>query len=158
MMIGARSERKGYYHPEVDEKYGIFEEKPAKIPKGFKRVTQKRRDRYLADWACKKRKTLKQKKQLANKLRGALEWDKWYNASRKYWLTLDDFKKMKKGDKLVVLPIHQNALDDHKLILKSVTHLGQKNFLNLKKIPELIKEIWRWVLNILINRIINRGV
>ena len=133
LMTGARSEKKGYYHPQVDEKYGIFEEKPAKIPKGFKRVTQKRRDRYLADWACKKRKTQKQKKELANKLKGALEWDKWYNASRKYWLTLDDFKKMKKGDKLVVLPIHQNALDGPQTYFKECHAFRPEKFFKSEK-------------------------
>lgn len=132
MLTGARSERKGYYHPEVDE-YGTFEKKATKLPKGFKRVTQKRRDRYVADWACKKRKTQKQKRESADKLKGALEWDKWYNASRKYWLTIDDFKKMKKGDKLVVLPLHTNALDGPQTYFKECQAFRPEKFFKSEK-------------------------
>jgi hypothetical protein len=132
MLTGARAEKKGYYHPEVNE-YGTFEEKASKIPKGFKRATQKRRDRYVQDWACKKRKTKKERKKLSSKLKGALVWDKWYNASRKYWLTLKDFKDMKKGDKIVVLPLHQNALDGPQTYFKECIAFRPEQFFKSEK-------------------------
>ena len=59
-LAGVKSEKKGYFHKEVNE-YGKFELKATKIPRGFKKVTQKRKDKYVHDWACKNRKTKKQK-------------------------------------------------------------------------------------------------
>ena len=132
LLTGARSDKNGYLHKEVDE-YGSFETTPIKIPRGYKRATQKKRDRYVQDWACKKRKTKKERKKLSSKLKGALDWDKWYKASRKYWLTIKDFKEMKKGDKIVVLPIHSNALDGPQTYFKENTAFRPEKFFKTEK-------------------------
>jgi hypothetical protein len=128
ILMGARSDKKGYLHKEVNE-YGIFETNPIKIPRGYKKTTQKRRQRYIRDWACKKRKTKKEK----GKLKGALEWDNWYKASRKYWLTINDFKNMKKGAKIVVLPLHINVLDGPQTYFKESLAYSPEQFFKSEK-------------------------
>jgi hypothetical protein len=109
LLSGARG-AKGMIHIETSE-FSTFDDKPTKIPRGYKKVTQKRRNQYVNDWACKTKQTKKLKQRTATKLAGALPWEKWYQKSRKYWMTFKEFKAMKKGDKVIVLSLHNNVLD-----------------------------------------------
>jgi hypothetical protein len=106
LLSGAKGEKTGYHHKEINEECGKFESKATKIPRGYKRVTQKRNDNYVKDFACKKCKTKK-----AKKIKGALSWEKWYAKSRKYWLTIKDLESISNGTNIQVLAIHPNVLD-----------------------------------------------
>jgi hypothetical protein len=129
---GSKAGKPGFIHKEVNE-YGSFEETPTRIPKGYRKISQKKIHRYVDDWACKKRKTKKQKKTLANSLKGALDSAKWYNSSRKYWLTLKDFETMKKGSKIVVLSLHQNSMDAATTYFKENTPYYPEKFFKSEK-------------------------
>ena len=86
-LAGVKSEKKGYFHKEVNE-YG-----------------KERINMFMIGHV----KTVKLKSK--KKLKGALSWPKWYNKSRKYWLTIKDLESLKIGDKSVVLSLHPNVLD-----------------------------------------------
>jgi len=129
---GSKAEKSGFIHEEKNE-YGGFEKTPTRIPKGYRKISQKKIDRYVNDWACKKPKTRKQKKTMHDKLKGALEASKWYDSSRKYWLTLKDFENMKKGSKVVVLSFHQNAMDSATTYFKENTPYLPEKFFKTEK-------------------------
>ena len=146
MIMGTNSNKKGHLHKEIDE-FGSFENKPIKIPKGYKKVTEKRRNQYVNDWACKKRKTRKQKDKLKDKLKGSLSWNSWYDKSRKHWLTLKDFKAMKKDAKVIVLLLHRNALDAPMTKFKENTPYRPEIFFKSEKKSIVYKGNMNVVLN-----------
>ena len=105
--------KEGYIH-ETENDYATFSDKPIKIPKGYIKLKRTKK-RYSDDWArtylCKKRKTKKQENAIKKKLDGALEYNDWYDRSRKYWLTIGDVLKMKHGDAQEFLMLDRNATD-----------------------------------------------
>lgn len=114
IIDGIESDKKGYIHESSDD-YGNFEDKPIKIPTGYKKKTGLKTKKLLRNIAenfyCKTPKSKKEKQILSKKVKGALEWSKWEDKSKKYWLTIKDIERLKNGDKLVVLPLHRNVLD-----------------------------------------------
>lgn len=114
IIDGIESEKKGYIHQPKDD-YGNFEDKPKKIPSGYKKSTGAKTKKLLRNIAenyyCKTPKSQKEIKKLSKKLSGSLEWSKWYDVSRKCWLSIKDIEKLNEGDKIVVLPMHRNVLD-----------------------------------------------
>lgn len=59
-----------------------------------------------------KNKVFRWVKKKTRNLKG-LEFTKWKERSRKYWLTIKDITKMKSGEKMQVLMLDRNALDWH---------------------------------------------
>ena len=114
LLSGLESDKSGYIHESINE-YSTFKDKPIKVPKGYKKISKKKLNQIALDFYCKKSKSkneiLKQTKKLNNKLKGALHFEKWYDNSRKYWLTIKDIESLTPKDKLVVLPLHRNVLD-----------------------------------------------
>ena len=114
ILNGLKSDKQGYIHESINE-YSTFEDKPIKVPKGYKKISKKKLNKIDLDFYCKKSKSKneisKQTKNLNNKLKGALHFEKWYNASRKYWLTIKDVKNLTPKHKILVLPLHRNVLD-----------------------------------------------
>lgn len=103
-------EKKGFIYELIDD-YGTFKDIPKKIPNGYKIKNKKITKNIATNYYCKIPKTKKQKENVKNKLKDSLEFSKWYDKSRKYWLTIKDFKSMNKGDKIVILSLHRNLLD-----------------------------------------------
>ena len=114
LLSGLKSNKPGYIHESIDE-YSNFEDKPIKVPKGYKKITKNKVKQIALDFYCKKAKnknnTSKKTKKLISKLKGTLHFEKWYDASRKYWLTIKDIEKLTLKDKILVLPLHRNVLD-----------------------------------------------
>jgi hypothetical protein len=131
-LEGIESEKPGYIHKAIDEN-NKFEDKPTKVPKGYKKVNKPAFIKDIAkDFYCTQKKVVsnksgntkkvtkgskqstnntKKSKKLNTNLKGPLEFDKWYDNSRKYWLTIKDIETIKNKGKLVVLPMHRNVLD-----------------------------------------------
>jgi hypothetical protein len=114
LLSGLESDKPGYIHESINE-YSTFEDKPIKVPKGYKKISKKKLNQIALDFYCKKSKSKneisKHTKKLNNKLKGALHFEKWYDVSRKHWLTIKDIEKLTSKDKIVVLPLHRNVLD-----------------------------------------------
>ena len=113
-LEGIPSSKKNHIHESTSE-YGDFDNKPKKIPKGYKINKSKKMSgpKYIKDFVCRERKikTKKQLKKEADKLKGGLKFDDWYEKSRKYWLSINDITKLKPNVKLVLLSLHRNVLD-----------------------------------------------
>lgn len=60
-----------------------------------------------------KTKTNRAYKNKTRRLKKGLEFTKWKERSRAYWLTIKDIENMKNGEKMHVLMLDRNALDSH---------------------------------------------
>ena len=111
-IVGYPSDKKGYIHESISD-YSEFEDKPIKIPSGFKRKNSKKKfgKDYGISYVCRTRKNKREKDKLNLKLKDSLEYSKWYKESKKYWLKIKDILKLKEGEVIVVLPFHRNVLD-----------------------------------------------
>ena len=111
-IIGYPSDKKGYIHESISV-YSEFEDKPTKIPSGFKRKNSKKKfgKEYGNSYVCRTKKNKKEKDKLNLKLKDSLDYSKWYKESKKYWLKIKDILKLKAGEELVILPFNRNVLD-----------------------------------------------
>tara|TARA_B100002019_G_scaffold261224_1_gene247833 strand:+ start:16 stop:855 length:840 start_codon:yes stop_codon:yes gene_type:complete len=154
IIYGITSDKPGYIHISINEN-NQFEDKPTKVPKGYKKVNKPAFIKDIAkDFYCTQKKKVsnkqgntkkvikgskqstkntKKSKKLNIKLKGALEFAKWYNNSRKYWLTIKDIERMKNKGKIVVLPLHRNVLDGPQTYHKENTPYKPETFFKTEK-------------------------
>lgn len=75
-----------------------------------------------------------------------LNYDQWYEISRRYWLTIDDLLKMEIGHKYKILNLHRNTLD-------IVTSTNQ---INVPESPEIffsdMKVWWARTQDVVVNQ------
>ena len=109
ILQGIESDKKGYIHLSKDEN-GNFYDKATKIPSGYKKKSGKKAREIAKDFYCKTKKSNQNKKN-TKKLSDSLEFKKWYEKSRKYWLTIQDVLNLSLGGKTEVLLLHENVLD-----------------------------------------------
>ena len=110
VIDGINSNKKGYIHLPLDD-CGNFDNKETKIPNGYKLQNSKKSRELIRkiarDFYCKNKKT----KKVSKKLKNSLVFDNWYVKSREYWLTIQDILKLKLGEQIEVLLLHENVLD-----------------------------------------------
>lgn len=112
LLVGVSAvDKPGYFH-EIESDYGDFNDTPKKVPSGYRKWPDTKSQQFAKDFYCKS------KSKKTTELEG-LEHSKWYNQSRKYWLTLGDIKDLKGDDELDILLLHSNALDAPMTYLKS---------------------------------------
>jgi len=114
VLVGVSAiDKPGYFHASESD-YGDFNDTPRKVPSGYKKWPDSKSQQFAKDFYCKS----KSKSKKTTELEG-LEHSKWYDESRKYWLTLGEVKSLKPGDKLDILLFHRNALDAPMTYFKS---------------------------------------
>lgn len=137
-MIGLPSKKEGYIHVAKGWNKDGFEDKLTKIPKGskkFKRTKNRYSDKWAEEFYCKKPKTkkeLKKEKTIKKGLVGSLHTMKWYMRSKKYWLKIKDFEKMKIGEKKDILMLDRNVWDVLDKFPKNKAFEPQKFFIYSK--------------------------
>lgn len=124
LLEGIESDKKGYIHLTKDDN-GNFYDKATKIPSGFKKKSGKKIREIARDFYCKTKK--------APKKIDALPYDKWYNQSRKYWLTIEDILKLGIGGKMEVLALHPNSLDGPLTYFKTDVSYRPEKFFKSEK-------------------------
>jgi hypothetical protein len=162
ILDGIESDKPGYIHQAIDEN-NKFEDKPTKVPKGYKKINKPAFIKDIAkDFYCTQSKVVsnkpnstkkvtkvskqstkgsklstkntKKSKKLNTTLKDALHFfDKWYDSSRKYWLTIKDIESMKNKGKIVVLPLHRNVLDGPQTYHKEKISYKPETFFKTEK-------------------------
>lgn len=123
LLVGVAADKPGYFH-EIESDYGDFKDTPKKVPSGCKKWPDEKSQQFARDFYCKS----KSKKAEKVKALEGLEEPKWYNQSRKHWLTIGDLLSLKSGNELDILLYHRNALDAPMTYFKSDTSYTPKKF------------------------------
>ena len=123
LLVGVTADKPGYFHESISD-YAEFKDTPKKVPSGYKKWPDTKSQQFARDFYCKS----KSKKAEKVKSLEGLEESKWYNESRKHWLTIGDLLSLKSGNELDILLYHRNALDAPMTYFKSDTSYTPKKF------------------------------
>ena len=102
---GARGERR--VHELVTP--GRFAREATVVPPGYRRINEKPTKEWLTRFGCMRPMSSAQRRTLE---RGGLDYDAWYERSRRAWLSIADVRRMRVGETVKVLMLHRNVLDE----------------------------------------------
>jgi hypothetical protein len=89
-----------------------FSKNPIKIPDGYKKM-RRTENKWNDNWVLKYYLNKYISPEAIKKLnQEGCDFEKWYKKSRKYWLTIEQIKKLKPNEKVKLLVLDRNVLDN----------------------------------------------
>lgn len=108
-IIGLPAEKGFIYESLGNSK---FSKVPISIPTGYKKM-KRTKNKWNDEWALKYvLNTYFSHEDIKKLNKDGCDFDKWYKKSRKYWLTIDDVMKLKPKEKVKLLLLDRNILDN----------------------------------------------